>query len=1000
MSADEKKNILLINSYHQGLSWTDNITKTIQDSLVTLNCNLYIEYLDAKRTSISIHEKQHSELLTIKYQTFNIDIIVVSDNIALAFALNYRDKINANAPIVFCGINNFSIDMIENSNNITGVIEKSSPLKTIEQALVLHPNTKRIFIISDSTETGLAELKHTKQELYSIKNLTIQYLIGLKTDALIQTITQLKSDDLLLLILFNRDLDGNYYSYEESGKLIVENTPCPVYSLWDFYINTGVVGGYLVNGTDQANAAVNIVKQLLFSSTETNIPINNISPNHWIFDYATLKKWNIDADQLPKDSILKNKPSNWLVKHFKLVAIVLAIMLFEALTIILLTYILFRNRRRATKQLKISESTYRMIYNFAPIGMFQFNLNGEIKLTNENFKKITGLDSEYNKLTIKDLNIPNPIEIISLPFSSEVKLVNEQTKENQILRIVTKTPDPRKNKQGIGLIEDITSQRQAQQKLLESESRYKSIFNNNHAIILLIDPVNLSIFDANSAACSFYGWDYETLTNMRISDINTASETEIKNQIQRSILKQRNHFIFEHRRAKGDTRNVEVYSGPITVNNKLLHYSIIHDITKRLEAENHNRKNSQRLKVIEKILHFYDSSDHEIWKYAIQKAVDLSDSTVGFVFTYDEKNDLFNIKQYNELVNNLCSLNMPKESFKRSEFTLLSKVITSREAIIVNDYNATYHDKKGLPLGHIPIERFLLVPILSNKSIVAILGVANKTTFYNSEDTSQLSLLMNAVWNVTKRKEAENNIYLRNQQLSETIKQKDKLISIIAHDIRNPFTTLLGMSELLSKKIETQPIEKSKRMVKVLKESMDDILNLFENLLEWALIQRKGVTLLIKPINIASITQKTLHTYDTFAKLKGINFMISIPNDILINGDERAFEMIIRNLVSNAIKYTNRDGTISINAIVDNNQFAKITISDNGIGIPPEILQTLFSFSENQPRKGTSGERGSGIGLALCYDFIILMGGHIQTQSTVGKGTTFEIYLPLNQQDR
>ncbi|MDY0280390.1 MAG: PAS domain-containing sensor histidine kinase [Salinivirgaceae bacterium] len=710
-SSEHPRNILLINSYHQGLSWTDDITKAIQDSIGTLDCTLFIEYLDAKRNNIDSYDVQFATTLEQKYKLSKIDIVIVSDNIALTFAIQFRDQISTNAPIVFCGINNFDQQIIENNDNITGVIEKTSPLKTVEQALKTHPNTKRIFIISDSTETGLEEIKHAKAELNKTITLPISYLVGLSMENLIQEIKQLKNDDLVLLILFNRDNKGVYYSYEESGKLIVNNAPCPVYGLWDFYIGTGVVGGRLVNATEQGSLAFKITKQLIEGDNISNFPINKISQNHWMYDYVSLKKWGIVENTLPTNSLIKNKPYGWLEQNIKLVILILVIMIAEALIILLLTWILLRNRRIATENLKISES------------------------------------------------------------------------------------------------------------------RYKSIFNNNHVIIMLIEPETLKIVDVNSAACNFYGWNYETLINKRITEINTAPESEIRNYLKISLAKKQNHFIYEHKLASGITRNVEIYSGPISVNNQQLHYSIIHDITARIEAE--------------------------------------------------------------------------------------------------------------------------------------------------------------------------NAISLSNQQLSETIKQKDKLISIIAHDIRNPFTTLLGMSDLLNRKMEEQSIEKSKRMVGILKESMLDILNIFENLIEWAQIQSKGVTLNIKPLNVKQITQKSILTYQKFAEVKRIRIDLSIPDDIYVNADERAFEMIIRNLVSNAIKYTNQDGFISISAQKHNHKTLKISISDNGIGIPPEIVQTLFNFSENRPRVGTTGEKGSGIGLALCYDFIVMMNGIIQTQSIVDEGTTFHVFLPL-----
>ncbi len=484
------------------------------------------------------------------------------------------------------------------------------------------------------------------------------------------------------------------------------------------------------------------------------------------------------------------------------------------------------------------------------------------------------------------------------------------------------------------------------------------------------------------------------MLGVKFTDINTAPEEEIRKQIGRVINHQRNHFIFKHIRAQGDVRNVEVYSGPITINNKLLIYSIIHDVTKRVAAETKNIQNANRLKAVEKILKLYDNPGDELWRYALQKAVDLTSSEIGFVFTYNEHDQEFTFKLYNDFAINTCKSSVSRTKYKLSEVALLGQVIESRDSLIINDYRNTPLEKHKLPQGHMPIDRFLLVPIFSGQEIVAVVAVANKPEEYSNEDVSQLSLLMDAVWNVVQRKEAENKLFLRNQQLSEIIRQKDKLLSIIAHDVRNPFTTLMGLSDLLDRKIETQPMEKNKRMVKILRESILDILNLFENLLEWAQIQTKDAILSIKPVPIASILQTAVSTYGKFAGLKGIDISMNAPENTSVIADDRALDMILRNLISNAVKFTHPGGTIALQAELYEEKYVRIKVSDSGIGIPEEIQKTLFSFTGDSPRSGTSGERGSGIGLALCYDFILLMKGKIYVNSVAGKGTCFEILLP------
>ena len=135
------------------------------------------------------------------------------------------------------------------------------------------------------------------------------------------------------------------------------------------------------------------------------------------------------------------------------------------------------------------------------------------------------------------------------------------------------------------MLNDITQRKHTEEQLLESELRYRSMFKNSHAIMLLVDPETGAIVDANREACTFYGYNYKDLLKLKISQINTLSEPQIKAELQNAKKERRNHFTFEHRLANGELREVEVYSGPVVIGGIQLLYSIIHDITAKKLAE-------------------------------------------------------------------------------------------------------------------------------------------------------------------------------------------------------------------------------------------------------------------------------------------------------------------------------------------------------------------------------------------------------------------------------
>lgn len=227
--------------------------------------------------------------------------------------------------------------------------------------------------------------------------------------------------------------------------------------------------------------------------------------------------------------------------------------------------------------------------------------------------------------------------------------------------------------------------------------------------------------------------------------------------------------------------------------------------------------------------------------------------------------------------------------------------------------------------------------------------------------------------------------------LNET---KDKFFSIISHDLRGPVNTLNGLVNVAKIYMSTDRIKQASGMVDKMTDSVEHLIKLLDTLLNWALNQRGHFPYAPEELSVKSLVDELLEMSKEMTLSKNIDLTSSIKDDVKVFADRNSTSTILRNLVSNAIKFTNNDGQITIDAFVES-QNGVIKVYDNGVGIPEEKLNQLFNLNENVSTRGTSGESGLGLGLQLVYEFIQLNKGKIEVESEVDKGTTFTVYLPL-----
>lgn len=250
---------------------------------------------------------------------------------------------------------------------------------------------------------------------------------------------------------------------------------------------------------------------------------------------------------------------------------------------------------------------------------------------------------------------------------------------------------------------------------------------------------------------------------------------------------------------------------------------------------------------------------------------------------------------------------------------------------------------------------------------------------------------------ITLQKEAENNLKQNESRLKNLNATKDKLFSIIGHDLKGPLNNILGFSELIEQGYDSFSDEDIRKYNKLILESSQSLAKLLDNLLTWSRSQRNIIEVSKEVFPIFAVAQNSIKLLENNAIKKDITIKNNVPQNLISYADSEMISTVIRNLVSNAIKFTKPDGEITISAQHKEKEVV-IEIRDNGIGIPTNKIEHLFEPDQTIVGVGTDGEKGTGLGLIICKDFVEKNNGKIWAESEPGKGSVFYVSLPSKKE--
>jgi PAS domain S-box-containing protein len=257
-----------------------------------------------------------------------------------------------------------------------------------------------------------------------------------------------------------------------------------------------------------------------------------------------------------------------------------------------------------------------------------------------------------------------------------------------------------------------------------------------------------------------------------------------------------------------------------------------------------------------------------------------------------------------------------------------------------------------------------------------------------------ITIVHSTIRDITERKHAELIIQQKNTQLQELNAQKDKFFSIIAHDLKAPFQGFLGLTQTLAEKATSYSAEELKDIGQEMYKTANRLFSLLKNLLEWAQMQKGSIIFEPKVISLEEMIADNVEIIKESSKKKSITIINTVTSKFQAYADQNMINSVLHNLLANAIKFTHRNGEVTVKAKHTSDRTVQICINDNGTGMQKSVLDKLFKVGEKTGSEGTEGESSTGLGLLLCKEFVEKNRGKIWVESEEGKGSAFYFTLP------
>ncbi len=968
-----RKNVLILNSYHDGYAWSDEIVTGLRSFFAESQfmVDLQIEYMDTKRFATPERARALFEFYREKFKDPDFDLVIACDDFAYNFVLEYQNRLFPGLPVVFCGVNDFKPEKLEGKSNITGLVENVDFEATLRLAARLHPDAQRMIVIGDRSVTGMAiqgQLRKVAPRLRGI--LDFEYWDDLPLSDMLERLRAMPQNTLVFIIPMYLEHEGKLYSADEVLQVVSANVSLPVYSCWRFLLGNGCVGGKMHSGVAHGRIAGSLALRILAGAKADSIPVVERFDDPYAFDYNVLHKLGIPLAELPSGAEIINEPYRFYTINKGLFwTIMVSLVTLVFILMLLVTSII--QRRRIQERVNDQLSFLKILMDAIPLPLYSLTRSGLFQDCNKAFKSLFGV-------TLADIQGKAPEDIAAtgagglrddvdreLLASAGVRVYeSELSLPGEDRRAVMLSKATYLNAKGeilglVGVLNDISGLKRAQEELRQAEEKYRGIFENSVLGIFRATPEG-RLLDANHALVEMLGFPSLDKLLATGSNFLSGSEDGAPHWLSAAtgpggVAAYRREFERPDGRRITTFLHIRAVAGP---RGELAAYEgVVEDITQRENAERALSKSERMLQLV------LDTIPQPVsWKDRDLRYLGVNRSFVSFFGLEDARRVLGHTDE---------------ELFQGRDSTQ-SSLANDRMVVDTNQaqYRAIWNAEDGF--GR---------PVLLEVSRVPL-----------HDASGQVVGLLCAAEDVTEKNNLERQL-LQSQKM-EAI---GTLAGGIAHDFNNILTSIINSAELALMDAQ-EGTDMAQDLLRVLKAGQRGS-QLVRQILAFSRPSQAGFQF----VNVAEVARETLSLLSASLP-RNIRVREDIGQDpALALADPIQLHQVFLNLCTNAfqaMRETGGDLLLTLHSAdldaqtaeglsLPPGRYLRLCITDNGPGIEQEILDKIFD-----PFFTTKGKaEGTGLGLAVVHGIIKAHKGAVAVSSHPWERTSFDIYLPQYEQN-